>query len=189
MFKDNTQVRVSMSTSYVQQVQVQVGERVSAVKRTGRTTITIRTNQKDNPEAGCVILHFVLCWSCVQKLEMSSLYIRLIARDSHSSVMIIHNKELWMILMYKWTFSWVTMIPNIFSFRECDCYNPYLPYRSLIDLEGDSLMMKMGAESSELMLYIYIRMCEKNSFRHICLKQLQYIHEWCLNLNDMMKHV
>lgn len=32
-------------------------------------------------------------------------------------------------------------------------------------------------------------MCEKNSFRHICLKQLQYIHEWCLNLNDMMKHV
>ena len=82
-----------------------------------------------------------------------------------------------MILMYKWTFSWVTMIPNIFSFRECDCYNPYLPYRSLIDLEGDSLMMKMGAESSELMLYIYIRMCEKNSFRHICLKQLQYIHE------------
>lgn len=151
MFKDNTQVRVSMSTSYVQQVQVQVGDRVSAVKRMGRTTIPIRRNQKDNPEAGCVILHSGLRWSCVQKLEMSSIYIRLIARDSHSSVMIIHNKELWMILMYKWTFFMGHNDPQYISFANVIIQSLSINYRSLIDLEGDSLMMKMGAESSELM--------------------------------------
>ena len=41
--------------------------------------------------------------------------------------------------------------PQYISFANVIIQSLSINYRSLIDLEGDSLMMKMGAESSELM--------------------------------------